>query len=198
MKPREHDDLPLVRTTLAPIRAADVDLAAGWMAARENNQWLDFGSGRQMLSGRALAAMNRSSRHLLRLFRPVAGRRPVGIVGVVDLNPRHGTASVWFVLGNKAHYGQGLTTCAVGQMLALAFQQYHLASVHAWTVEHNLAARRVLELNGFRLVGRQRRSHRVDGCRLDRLGFDVLEEELVHRAAAGPEDARPAMELERT
>lgn len=210
MQPHDQpaDSRP-ISTTLTPLRAADVDLAAGWMRARENHQWLDFGSGRQVLSGRALAAMTRSSRHLLRLFVPVGSTSPVGIVGIADLDPTGGTASIWFVLGDKTRYGQGLTTCAVGQVLTLAFERYRLASVHAWTVEHNLAARRVLERNGFQLVGRRRRSHTIDGCRLDRLLFDVVEEELVHRPALvareskkskeskEPNDARHTTELER-
>ena len=68
---------------------------------------------------------------------------------------------------------RGLATRAVNELLTEAFGA-GLRAIAAWAVDSNTPSIRVLERNGFRLIGRQRRCHVVDGQARDRLLFDLL------------------------
>lgn len=163
--------------SLRRLEAADLPVVAGWLADPGNAQWLDFGGGVQTLTPAALGVMNQRDLHLLRLYSDSDGGSPIGIVALSNVSRAVGTAMLWYVLGDKAHGGRGVTTRAVSELLDMAFAELGLAAVNAWTVEHNVASQRVLEHNGFRLIGRQRACHVIDGRRYDRLLFDMLAEE---------------------
>jgi len=163
--------------TLRPLEAGDVDVAASWLSLEENYKWLDFGGGQQSLSAASLAFMRLRDLHELLVFTVGEGPEPCGIVALSNVARPFGTASLWYVLGKKEHAGHGCTTRAVGQLLEMAFGALGLQAVNAWAVDGNVPSLRVLERNGFRLVGRQRRCHRVEGRLRDRLLFDLLAEE---------------------
>lgn len=154
-----------------------LDLASDWMSRKENYQWLDFGAGRQVLSRSAIALMRSRDLHVLRLFAPAAGERPVGIVALSNVAETFGSATLWYVLGDKGRQGRGHTTRAVAAMLDLAFGPLGLRSVNAWAVAGNAGSIKVLERNRFTLLGIQRCCHVIDGEERDRLLFDLLPED---------------------
>ena len=159
---------------LLRIDNANLGLVSGWMGQEENYQWLDFGGGSHPLDPVALRVMTQRDSHLLRLFTAAGGEAPIGLVAFSNLNRAFKTALLWYGLGDKAYGGKGCTTRAVAQLLALGFRELRLEAVHAWAVEANRASIRVLERNHFRLIGRQRRCHYVNGRPCDRLLFDLL------------------------
>lgn len=162
---------------LKPLDAGDPERVADWLARKENYQWLHFGPGRQTLDALTLKVMDRRDQHLLRLFTPGSGHGPVGLVALSDIDRRFGTAGVWYVLGEKDQGRKGYTTRAVSRLLDLAFGKLGLGAVHAWTVETNEPSQRLLMRLGFRLCGRKRCCHRIEGVTYDRLLFDLLAEE---------------------
>lgn len=167
---------------LLPLDTADlIDLAGYWLGKEENYRWLDFGGGVQALTPAGLKIMTQRGLHVLRVYTADAEDVPAGVVGLSNVDHRFKTATVWAVLGAKG-YG-GCTTRAVSMLLTCGFTELGLRAVNAWTVDINVAARRVLERLGFRYVGRQRRCHCVDGRPHDRLLFDLLASE--HQEARG-------------
>lgn len=160
--------------TLAPIERRDIPLVAGWLADPANHRWLDFGNGHQPVTPVMLAVMLQRPANVLRVVVPDETVMPIGIVALSNVDQAFKTANLWYVLGDKGYAGRGCTTRAVSQILNLAFHDLRLEAVSAWAVETNIASVRVLERNHFRMIGRQRRCHDVDGRPLDRLLFDLL------------------------
>jgi RimJ/RimL family protein N-acetyltransferase len=159
---------------LQPLDAYSLDLVAKWMAREENYQWLDFGLGNQILTVTSLKVMMQRDIHLLKLFTADSDDTPIGLVALSNIAHSFKTATLWYALGDKTYAGQGYTTHAVSQILTLGFKELGLAAVGAWTVEHNKASIRVLMRNHFRIIGRQRRCHYIDGRPFDRILFDLL------------------------
>lgn len=156
---------------------------AGWLADGANARWLDFGNGVHTLTLPALTLMTKRPGHVLRIFTADDTDEAAGLVAFSDIAHDVGTATLWYVLGAREHAGRGLTTRAVSRLLATGFAELGLVAVSAWAVEGNVGSVRVLERNGFRLVGRQRRCHVMDGRRYDRLLYDLLAgEQGDHRA----------------
>ena len=178
---------------LLPLDTPDlIQLAAQWLGREENNKWLDFGDGAHALSVVSLRIMTQRDLHLLRVFTPDDSDLPIGIVALSDIRRRSKTAgSLWAVLGRKRY--AGYTARAVSKLLTLGFGELGLEAVSAWTVESNVAARRMLEQLKFRYVGQLRRRHWIDGRPYDRLLYDLLATEHdempdtpMHRPRAAP------------
>ncbi len=158
---------------LRPLDDRFLHLAAAWTQAADNAKWLRFGPGMSSLTAPALRMMRQREIHRLRLFGPDP-ESPAGLVALSDIDRGFGTATLWYVLGDRRLRGQGHTSRAVAALLEEAFTELSLGAVTAWAADGNLASMRVLERNGFHLAGRQRRCHLVDGVARDRLLYDRL------------------------
>lgn len=159
---------------LEPLDNGLLHVVEAWLADEANHRWLDFGGGVQRLGAGALKVMAQRDLHVLRVFWAEGAPEPSGLVALSNVTRRFGTATLWYVLGDKAQGGRGHTTRAVDALLGLAFGPLGLRAVNAWAVEGNAASIRVLLANGFQPIGRQRRCHVLDGRVCDRLLFDRL------------------------
>jgi RimJ/RimL family protein N-acetyltransferase len=149
---------------------------AGWMAQKENYQWLDFGNGRQILTPEWLKIVTQRSTDVLRAFTAEHDDEPIGVVGLSEVDRIFRTARIWVVAGEKSFRVRGHATRAASRMLTLGFGELGLHVINTWIVEHNPSARIAARLN-FKLIGRQRHCHWIDGTPYDRLWFDLLDTE---------------------
>lgn len=161
---------------ITPDGAEDLQLVAEWLGRKENFQWLDFGDGRQLASPQWLTISMQRGSYVLRLFTSDGDERPIGVVGLGNINLAFKTANIWVVLADRAHSGLGYATRATRQMLTLGFRELGLGAIHTWIVEHNPSIH-VARNVGFKLIGRQRACHYIDGRAYDRLWFDLLASE---------------------
>jgi RimJ/RimL family protein N-acetyltransferase len=159
----------------------DLRLVAAWLVEPEVAMWLDFGAGRSMDVRALKYTMARGTDCL---FTYSVENTPIGVVGLCNIHARFRTAMLWYALGERRFGRRGLTTRAVADVLGKGFQELGLAAINAWTVVGNEASVRILEKNGFRLIGRQRQCHHIDGEPRDRLLFDLLECEFRERVDA--------------
>ena len=179
---------------LLPIHAPrDFDRVAGWLAQKENYQWLDFGNGLQILTPDLLRIMARRDTHFLRIYTADRDDTPIGIVGLNGVDATFRTATFWGVSGDKSFRSRGYSTYASSRLMSLAFNELGLVAVNTWAVESNPSIRTIERL-GFRYLGRQRHAHRIDGRVCDRLLFDLLAAE--HRELKAP-SRRPAPRREK-
>jgi RimJ/RimL family protein N-acetyltransferase len=153
-----------------------IELAAGWLARKENYQWLDFGGGKQVVTPALLKIMAQRDAHYMRVYTSDRDDVPIGIVGLNSVDRVFKTATFWGVSGEKSFRNRGYSTLASSKFLTLAFRDLGLHAVNTWAVEHNRSLRTIERL-GFRFVGRQRQCHYIDGSLCDRLLFDLLASE---------------------
>jgi len=98
------------------------------------------------------------------------------VVGLSEVDRNFRTARIWVLVGDKSFHARGHATRAASKMLTLAFRELGLHAVNTWIVEGNPSVRIAKRLN-FRLIGRQRECHYIDGEAHDRLWFDLLDSE---------------------
>jgi RimJ/RimL family protein N-acetyltransferase len=152
-----------------------IKLAAGWLARQENYQWLDFGSGKQIVTPALLKIMAQRQTHFLRAY-TCDMDTPIGVLGLNDVDRAFKNATFWGASGEKSFRNRGYSTLASSKFLTLAFRDLGLHVINTWAVEHNPSLRTIERL-GFRLVGRMRQCHYIDGRPYDRLLFDLLASE---------------------
>lgn len=161
---------------LEPLDSSErLQLVADWLARKENYQWLDFGDGQQILTLAWLKIMTQQDTQVLRVY-TLGDERPLGIVGLDDVNRHFKTARIWLAAGEKGFAARGYATHAASKMLTYAFKELGLQAVYTWVVEDN-TSRRIAERLKFRFVGRQRACHVIEGRAYDRLWFDILASE---------------------
>jgi RimJ/RimL family protein N-acetyltransferase len=151
-------------------------LAAGWLARKENYQWLDFGNASQPVSPALLKIMAQRETHFLRLYTADQDDVPIGIVGLNSVSSDFSSATFWGAAGEKSFRSRGYGTLAGSKFLTLAFRDLGLHAINTWVVEHNPSLR-IIERLGFRFVGRLRQCHHIDSRPCDRLLFDLLASE---------------------
>lgn len=162
---------------LLPLYTPEIfERVAGWLAQKENYQWLDFGTGRQAVTPPLLKFMAQRETHLMRVYTLPRTDTPIGIVGLNNLDQAFKTATLWGVAGEKSFHSRGYASLAASKLLTIGFRDFGLRVINTWVVDRNPSLRSV-ERIGFRLVGRQRLCHVVDGRPYDRLLFDLLAEE---------------------
>jgi RimJ/RimL family protein N-acetyltransferase len=159
-----------------PDSPALIQLAAEWLAQKDNYKWLDFGDGRQLVSAEWLKIGMQRGTYVIRLFSSGPDEPPIGVVGLSNVNPHFKTANIWVVVGDKTYSSRGYASQAASKMLTLGFTELGLRAIHTWIVEHNHSIR-IAERLKFKLIGRQRQCHYIDGHAYDRLWFDVLASE---------------------
>ena len=155
---------------------AIVELAASWLARKENYQWLDFGDGRQLVTPALLKIMAQRDAHFMRVYTGDRDDVPIGIVGLNSVNRVFGSATLWAVAGEKSFSNRGYVSLASSKLLTLAFRDLELRVINTWIVEGNPSVRSLRRLN-FCFIGKLRQCHFIDGQPRDRLLFDLLASE---------------------
>ena len=159
---------------LKPLDSPEViRLVADWLGRKENYQWLDFGDGRQLVTAEWLKIAMQRGTYVLRVFTSDVDDRPIGLVGLSNINQLFKSATIWVVAGDKSYAARGHATRAASEMLTFGFGALGLHSINTWIVEHNPSIRMAQRLR-FRPIGRQRQCHFIDGKPYDRLWFDLL------------------------
>lgn len=160
---------------IEPLAPAHFEMAARWLAMPALNRWLTADWRERPATATTLAIATRNRRN--RFFLVRHHNEPCGLVALSDFDEAEKTAMVWYLLGESRLGGKGVTTEAVRALVALAFGQLGLRSLHAWAMAQNEASQRVLAKAGFREAGRLRDSACLDGQQTDRLYFDLVASE---------------------
>jgi RimJ/RimL family protein N-acetyltransferase len=162
---------------LLPLDAPGLlELAADWLAQKENHQWLDFGNGGRPITPALLKIMAQRETHFLKVYTSPRDDTPIGIVGLNSVDRGFKTATFWGAAGDKSFRMRGYGTLAGSKFMTLAFRDLGLRAVNTWLVDGNPSLR-IIERLGFRFIGRQRQCHYMDGRACDRLLFDLLASE---------------------
>ena len=104
-----------------------------------------------------------------------------GLIGLhrIDWYSRYGEIGYWLW---KEYWNKGYATEAVKLMLKFAFEYLNLNKVWARVMELNKASQRVLEKNGFKLVGRFRKHEYIPEIGyVNVLLYDILKEEYLNK-----------------
>lgn len=162
-----------VRVQVQPAADDDLPTIVAWLEKPEIAKWLDFGAGQAATAAALKLGIARGTEKVF-TFSPEEAKSPVGVVGLSQIHPTFRTAMLWYALGDPELGGRGLTSRAVLAILDIAFGDLTLEAINAWAVAENRPSVRILEKAGFRLIGRQRRCHRIDDRPCDRLLFDCV------------------------
>lgn len=167
--------------SFVPFTQETAEIAGRWLEDEQNYKWLDFGGGRQSISGRTLHYMSKSGDNFIRSM--VDNERQVGVIGLQHVSSPFRNAMLWGVRPRLRPPARTHAWVEIKQFLEIGFRELNLHSIYAWVAESNRLSLANLERAGFKVMGRQRCAHVVDGVMQDRILLDVLASEFEpHRA----------------
>jgi diamine N-acetyltransferase len=119
-----------------------------------------------------------------RAILPGGHPRPIGTVGLFDINYRNGRAEFGIYIGEADARGKGFGTETTRLMLDYAFTALGLYNVALTVAEWNVAGQRAYARAGFRECGRRRQCWLMGGRRWDQIAMDCLATEFTSPALA--------------
>jgi RimJ/RimL family protein N-acetyltransferase len=103
-----------------------------------------------------------------------ATMRPIGTIGLPNINHAHRTAELGVGIGEKDCWGKGYGTEATRLILDYAFTVLGLHNVMLRVFSYNERAIRAYKKVGFKEIGRRRQAQRIGGQAYDVVYMDCL------------------------
>lgn len=102
----------------------------------------------------------------------------VGNVSLMEIDQKHGTATLGIAIGEPAVYGLGYGTEATRLMVEYGCYFLNLWSIRLWYVDFNRRGERAYQKAGFREVGRLRETFLLGDQRYDQVLMDIVRSEV--------------------
>jgi diamine N-acetyltransferase len=151
--------MPLIRGERVWLRApekSDIPIFVRWFNDAETTSFLTMRAPMSTASEegwfeRMLADEGRSAYHFVMCT--LDDDRPIGTIGLFDINQLNGTAGVGIAIGEKELWGAGLGTDALLALLDFGFGELRLNRIWLEVDDFNARGRRSYEKCGFVLEG---------------------------------------------
>jgi len=165
LRPAERNDIPyFVRWFNDAETASFLSLRAPMSIAAEE-QWFE-----------RLQADNGKSRwHFVMCL--LATGRPIGTIGLFDVDEVNGSAGMGIMIGEKSLWGKGLGTDALNALLDFGFGELRLERIWLEVNDDNLRGKRSYEKCGFKFEGTERHAMYRDGRHRDIDLMSILRDE---------------------
>lgn len=102
---------------------------------------------------------------------------PIGITGLLHIDPVHKTAECFCVIGEKAYWGKGLGTEVHAALIDWGFKHLGLHKIWADIRAENIAIIKVIERLGFKIEGTLREEKCIGQKRIDVVRIGLLRDE---------------------
>lgn len=156
--------MPLVRGERVWLRAperSDIPIFVRWFNDAATTSFLSMRAPMSQAAEegwfeRMLAEEGKSAYHFVMC--QVADDRPIGTIGLFDINQLNGTAGMGIAIGEKELWGGGLGSDALLALLDFGFGELRLNRIWLEVYDFNPRGRRSYEKCGFVLEGTLRRA----------------------------------------
>ena len=112
--------------------------------------------------------------YLFGIFYVNKNKTHIGNIKLGPINNYHKFAEISYLIGDINFQNRGFATEAIKQILILAKKKHKLIKIVATLYSNNLASRKVLEKNKFKLEGIIKKKFFFNKKRLDQLVFGRL------------------------
>jgi len=136
-----------------------------WLNAPEINRYLEsrFAVHSVETTRAFVAATSASADNLFLGIRSRALNRHVGNIKLGPIDRHHATADVGILVGDRAAWGQGVASAAIGLVCGIARNQLNLRKLTAGCYASNGGSRRAFEKAGFVVEGVRPAQFLLDG-----------------------------------
>ncbi|HEU5088263.1 MAG TPA: GNAT family protein [Roseiflexaceae bacterium] len=172
--------VPGERVYLSLVRRDDAPLFAQWFHDLELTAYLGA-SGMAFSLEQEQDFVDRVARQQdVRTFAIVVreSQRMIGTVSLMDINDRHGVATLGIAIGDRSAWGQGYGSEAVRLMCRYGFTFLNLYHIRLWHVGFNERGHHAYLKAGFREAGRLHGVVAFNGKRYDEVLMEITRDDI--------------------
>jgi [ribosomal protein S5]-alanine N-acetyltransferase len=169
LRPAERSDIPLFVAWFDDARTSRTISFRAPISVPMEEHWFD----------QAVNEQGKSGYHFVGCL--LADDRPIGTVGLFDLDLVNGSAGLGIAVGDPADTGKGHGTDMLIALLAFGFDSLRLERIWLDVYDFNEPAKRLYERVGFVEEGRLRHAFFRDGAHRDAFRMSMLREEWAAR-----------------
>jgi RimJ/RimL family protein N-acetyltransferase len=103
--------------------------------------------------------------------------KPIGLIGLMDINLKDSKAEIYIVIGDKEYWGKGVMAEAESLLIQWAFETFNLHKIWGQTRCSNVASIVTMKKLGFQIEGIFRQEKYVGGERVDIFRLGLLRED---------------------
>ena len=93
-------------------------------------------------------------------------------LGPIDLN--HKIAEISYFIGDKKHHNKGIASLAIKNILLISKKRFRLKKITAGVYSNNIASKKVLLKNKFKLEGTLIKQYQFNNKRVDKLIYGKI------------------------
>jgi RimJ/RimL family protein N-acetyltransferase len=165
LRPAERNDIPMFVRWLNDAETASFLAARAPMSIASEEQWYE----------KLLTDHGKSRWHFVICL--LEGGRPIGTIGLFDLDEINGSAGMGIAIGEKSLWGKGYGTDALNALLDFGFGSLRFERIWLEVNDDNLRAKRSYEKSGFVFEGTERHAMYRDGRHRDIDLMSILRDE---------------------
>ncbi|MHB0999341.1 MAG: GNAT family N-acetyltransferase [Armatimonadota bacterium] len=168
------------RIKLRAVEPSDIPKLWEWMQDEETMRYRDYPAPPVSLAEMQKEYLDNLGHPSDRLrLAIITNNELIGEISLHNIDYRIGIADFTIAIGNKDYWGKGYGTDATSCLMKYAFEQLNLQRVTLYVHTFNERAIKVYEKCGFKLEGRMRKAHYMDGVYSDVLMMGLLREEFI-------------------
>lgn len=143
------------RVYLRPLTKKDIPLLQRWVNDPEVRQYLNrYLPAMKAEEEELLERIHKDrERHIVLMICLTEGDKPIGTMGIHNMNLKDGIATTGAMIGEKEYWGKGYGTEAKMILLHHAFTNLNLRKVYSAVISFNKRSWAYLEKTGYRVVG---------------------------------------------
>ena len=165
------------RVRLRPLREGDLGLRVVWYNDPDVRKTLTVTEQFELEKTRRWFSGTLTNDSRVDFFIESLDGRPMGVTGLLHMDPEHKTAECFCVIGEKAFWGGGLGTEIHSVLIAWAFEHLGLFKIWASIRTNNPAIYKVVQRLGFQIEGTLRQEMVLEDARQDLYRIGVLRTE---------------------
>ena len=137
-----------------PIRKSDLKIIVKWLNDPGTNQYLGASVRRGTNSETRLNWYKKyKNEKTKKIFIISSDKKPIGQVGLTDINLQDNNAELYVVIGEKEFRGKGIGQQAIKYIIDYAFNNLKLHRISLGCFEENIAGMKCYEKRGFKKEG---------------------------------------------
>lgn len=156
----------------------DIKNKIRWINDNRNNQYLHYNLPLEY--DKTLAWFKRI-RHRIDRYDAIieANGKPVGIIGLINIDNNNGKAEYYITIGEDEYKGKGIATKASKLLLDYAFIKLNLIKVYLFTEIGNIEAQKLFERLGFKKEGNLKNDIKRGDQYINRYVYGMCKDEFI-------------------
>lgn len=176
-----------MRIVIRKFEEKDIPYKVKWINDKNNNKYLHYDL--PLREDKTLAWFKKIKDRVDRAdYTIIYNGKPAGLIGLLNIDPKHKDAEFYICLGEEEYKGKGIGYIATKLLIDIAYKELGLNRIYLYTEIGNISAQRLFDKIGFRKEGVIRNDLVYNGRNIDRYIYGLDLESYINKKQGDPKN----------